>query len=118
MNIGVSPATVEAFGCDLARRDGIGNWVIPGLETSPLDTPDDNLDKRPASYLHDNSQKLPDTFDEKFSDACGNQQLCAVGAVRYIDGNGIARALGFFRVYDNSSKSFVASKNNEEEYQD
>jgi hypothetical protein len=59
-----------------------------------------------------------DTFDEKFSDACDNQQLCAVGIIRYIDGNGIVRETGFFRIYDNGSKSFVASKNNEEEYQD
>jgi hypothetical protein len=95
----------------------MGNWVIPGLDASPKTIPTITLISG-QRHTFTITAKTPDTFDEKFSDACGNQQLCAVGAVRYTDGNGIARETGFFRVYDNSSKSFAASKNNEEEYQD
>lgn len=118
VNIGVNPATVEAFGCDLARRNSMTlQWAIPGLDASPKKIQPITLISG-QRHIFKVTAKNPDTFDENFPIACGNQQLCAAGAVRYTDGNGIARETGFFRVYDNGSKSFVASKNNEEEYQD
>lgn len=118
VNIGVNPATVEAFGCDLARRNSVTlQWGISALDASPKTISPVTLISG-QRHTFEITAENPDTFDEKFSDACGNQQLCAVGIIRYIDGNGIARETGFFRIYDNGSKSFVASKNNEEEYQD
>jgi hypothetical protein len=118
VNIGVNPAKVETFGGDLARRDFTTlQWEIPGLNASRKPIPPITLISGDRHTFRITA-KNPDTFDEKFSDACGNQQLCAVGAIGYTDGNGIARETGFFRIYDNGSKSFVASKNDGEEYQD
>jgi hypothetical protein len=117
VNIGVNPATVEAFGCDLARRNHMRQWVIPGLDASPKAIPPIILiSGQRHTFLV--TAKNPFTDNEKFADARGAQQLCAVGAIRYTDGNGIVRETGFFRTFDKSSEAFVASKNDEEEYQD
>ena len=116
-NIGVNPATVEAFGCDLARRDHMRQWVIPGLDASPKAIPPFSLisgQRHPFTV----TAKTPYTDKEKLADAQGIQQLCAVGAIRYVDGNGVVRETGFFRTFDTNSKIFVASKNDEVEYQD
>jgi hypothetical protein len=64
--------------------------------------------------------KTPANSDNAiFKDAIGGHQLCAVGVIRYRDGNGVARDTGFFRVLDDQGDSFVLSEHDSEmEYQD
>ncbi|WP_079535971.1 hypothetical protein [Bradyrhizobium lablabi] len=64
--------------------------------------------------------KTSDATDQAIArDAWGNHQLCAVGIVRYKDGNGVARDTGFFRVLDDDGGSFVLSPHDAKmEYQD
>ena len=114
MNIGINPATVEAVGCDLARRNSMKpwQWDIPGMDASPKTIP---------AIILISGQRHTFTITAKyetFSNTRDAQEICAVGAIRYRDDDGVVRESGFFRVYNKSSGTFVASKNEEEEYQD
>lgn len=117
VNVGGSPATIEAFGGDLARRDSKGEWVPPGLNATPKNI-------HPVTLISGQRRTFTVTANtpykgaETVADALDEHELCAVGAVNYRDGNRVSRETGFFRIYDKNSKRFVAPSNTEFEYQD
>jgi hypothetical protein len=117
VNVGGSPATIDAFGGDLARRDSKGVWVPPGLNATPKSIHPVNLisGKRCTFTV---TASTPHTDAEIAADALDAHELCAVGAVNYRDGNKVSRETGFFRIYDESSKRFIVPDNTECEYQD
>lgn len=117
VNVGGTLATIEAFGGDLVRRDSNGEWVPPGLNATPKNIHPVTLisGKRHTFTVTANA---PHTDAEIAADAVDGRELCAVGAVNYRDGNKVSRETGFFRVYDEASKRFIAPNNTEFEYQD
>jgi hypothetical protein len=114
-NVGGSPATVDAIGGDLARRNKEGKWVSPGLNATPKSIHPVTLISG-QRYTFTVTAKQP--YTEISAEAVDEHELCAVGAVNYRDGNRVFRETGFFRIYDESSGSFIAPNNSEFEYQD
>lgn len=115
VNIGVNKARIVHWGADLARRNE-GDWVAPGIDLEVktiapvlLVSGQCHSFKVTAKFPYTDTQIAADAFDE---------ELCAVGAIRYADDSDIVRETGFFRVYDPASKAFISSKNPENEYQD
>jgi hypothetical protein len=116
-NVGETTATITAIGGDLARRDAsTGNWRVPGIDgglkpISPIIL--ESGDRHVVTF----TAKAPISDTEIFGDATGTYELCAVGGVRYQDGNGRTRETAFFRT-SNGGEGFTASKNKEDEYED
>jgi hypothetical protein len=106
VNVGVSDATIEEFGADLAKRDTkestIERFRLISGQRHTFDVP------AKAAY----------TEQDIAADAMDSIELCVFGAIRYSDGNGVARETGFFRVLDTKSEKFISSKDKGEEYQD
>ena len=117
VNVGGSPAIIEAFGGDLARRNSKGEWVPPGLNATPKNIHPITLISGQRRTFTVTANK-PYTDAEIAADALDEHELCAVGAVNYRDGNRVSRETGFFRIYDESSRRFIAPNNTEFEYQD
>jgi hypothetical protein len=67
--------------------------------------------------LTEERQTVPYVWVHPDEDATGTYELCAVGCVRYEDGNGRTRETAFFRT-NRGGEGFEASKNKEEEYED
>jgi hypothetical protein len=117
VNVGANPAIIEAFGGDLARRNNKGEWLPPGLDATPKNI-------HPVTLISGQRHTFTVTAKNPYSDtdiaadSFDEHELCAVGAVNYRDGNRVSRETGFFRIYEESSKRFVALKNTEFEYQD
>jgi hypothetical protein len=112
VNVGTNPATIEAFGGDVARRNKKGEWLPPGLNATPKNI-------RPVTLISGQRHTFTVTTKDPYTTAADTfDELCAVGAVNYRDGNRASRETGFFRIYDESCKRFIAPKNTEFEYQD
>jgi hypothetical protein len=113
----VNAATVKAFGGDLARRSGKDEWLPPGVNGSPEAI-------QPVKLISGErlcftvTAKRPYTDNELFDDINATNDLCAVGGIRYEDGNGVVRETAFFRVFSETAKRFVPSDSDEDEYQD
>jgi hypothetical protein len=117
VNVGGSPATIDAFGGDLARRNSKGEWAPPGLNATPKNIHPVTLISG-QRHTFTVTANRPYTDAEIVADALDEHELCAVGAVNYRDGNRVSRETGFFRIYDESRKRFIAPDNTEFEYQD
>jgi hypothetical protein len=117
VNVGANPAIIEAIGGDLARRNKKGEWVSPGLSATPKTIHPVRLISGQRHTFTVTANK-PNTDAEIAADPPDEHELCAVGAVNYRDGNRVFRETGFFRIYDESSKRFIAPKDSEFEYQD
>jgi hypothetical protein len=119
VNVGANDAVIDAFGGDLAYRGGLNEaWEIPGLDA-------DLKAVEPITLVCGQRHVFTVTARTPFDDnliaksAWPGFQTCAVGILRYRDGNGISRHTGFFRVLDEEGESFVVSKHDSElEYQD
>jgi hypothetical protein len=120
VNTGANDAIVEAFGGDLAlRRDEDDTWEVPGLDASQK-TIKPIVITCGQRHVFEVTGKYPAASDKAiFHDAMREHQVCAVGSIRYRDGNGVARDTGFFRVLDDLGENFVLSEHDAEmEYQD
>jgi hypothetical protein len=120
VNTGANDAIIEQVGADLAlRRDEDDRWETPGLDAGPK-TVEPFVLTSGQRHVFTVTAKTSDATEEAiFRDAWDNHQLCAVGVVRYKDGNGIGRDTGFFRVLDDDGEKFVLSPHDAEmEYQD
>ena len=119
VNVGASAGTIIGFGGDLARREKNGNWYTPGLTATPRDI--ENPIMLAAGERHNFTITAATIYNDTvmFADAVGDHQLCAVGAIRYRDGNGRQRETAFFRIYDEESDSFTTpAKDADNDYQD
>jgi hypothetical protein len=120
VNMGANNAIIEAFGADLAlRRDDDDEWEPPGLDADPKSVEPIILACGQRHFFTVTAKMPADTDKAIFQEALDGHQLCAVGVVRYKDGNGVARDTGFFRVLDDDGEAFVLSPHDAEmEYQD
>jgi hypothetical protein len=120
VNIGANTAIIEAFGADLAKRsDETGRWAPPGLDAEPKEISPIVLTCGQRHTFIVTANDVPEALVEIqiFREGVSDYQLCAVGVIRYRDGNGVARDTGFFRVLDDEGRNFVLS-DSEMEYQD
>ena len=118
VNVGVSDATIEEFGGELARRDTKEKiWLTPGADGLPKPIEHFKLisGQRHKFIVPANT---PYTDQDIADDAMESIELCVFGAIRYRDGSGIARETGFFRILDSESEKFIPSKDKGEEYED
>jgi len=116
-NVGETMATITAIGGDLVRRNGsTGAWRPSGLDASPKPITPTTLESGDR-HIITVTAKGPISDIELFGDATGTYELCAVGGVRYQDGNGRTRETAFFRT-NNGGEGFAPSKNREDEYED
>jgi hypothetical protein len=124
VNIGGDRAIIEAFGADLAKRsDEIDRWAPPGLDAEPKEIAPIVLACGQRHVFTVTARKVPEALalaaTQIFGESVVNHQVCAVGVIRYRDGNGVSRDTGFFRVLDERRRSFVLSNHDSElEYQD
>jgi len=124
VNIGANRAIIEAFGADLAKRsDETDRWAPPGLDAEPTKIAPIVLACGQRHVFTVTARKVPEALavatTQIFHGSVVNHQLCAVGVIRYRDGNGVSRDTGFFRVLDEGRRSFVLSEHDSEmEYQD
>jgi hypothetical protein len=117
-NIGDTPAIIHEVGLDLARRNKkSGHWSPPGLDATPKRIKPVTL-KSGDRYVIKVTGKKPISDLEIFQDITEAYELCAVGAVRYQDRDGLTRETAFFRVSKDEDAGFEASGNSAEEYQD
>jgi hypothetical protein len=119
-NVGDSEAFIESVGHDLARRRSgtkgrAHQWIDPGLNASatPIRPIRMEIGDR---HVFDVRASRAIIDADRYADAAGTQDVCAVGEIRYRDRFGAFRETGFFRVYDRQSQSFIALP--EEEYED
>jgi hypothetical protein len=116
-NVGETAATITDIGADLGRRNiESGIWGMPGLDASPQPVSPIILESG-QRHTAKVTAKQPVSDIDLFGDATGTFELCAVGCVRYEDGNGRTRETAFFRT-NRGGDGFDASKNKEEEYED
>ena len=124
VNIGVNRAIIEAFGADLAKRsDETHRWAPPGLDAEPKEIAPIVLTCGQRYVFTVTARKVPEALavvaTQLFRESVIPHQLCAVGVIRYRDGDGVPRYTGFFRVLDDGRRSFVLSEHDSEmEYQD
>jgi hypothetical protein len=125
VNIGTNRAIIEAFGADLAKRsDETDRWAPPGLDAEPKEIIAPIVLACGQRHVFTvTARKVPEALalaaTQIFRESVVNHQLCAVGVIRYRDGNGVSRDTGFFRVLDEGRRSFVLSEHDSEmEYQD
>jgi hypothetical protein len=116
-NVGETAATITEIGADLARRNRSDRmWRAPGLDASPKPVGPVVLESGQRHTIKV-STKRPISDIDLFGDAEGAFELCAVGCVRYVDGNRRTRETAFFRSSQDDAR-FVPSENKEEEYED
>lgn len=120
-NVGDSEAIIKAIGADLAiwRVDAEGgSWESPGLEATPVDL--DPVISLKSGQRHTVRVTGRGTWGDTQTFAERSDQILTItqGAIEYRDGNGISRETGFSRTFDRRSRTFRASENPEEEYQD
>jgi hypothetical protein len=112
-NVGETAATITAIGGDLARRNAsTGTWRPPGVDASRKPITPISLESGDRHVVTVKA-KASISDIELFGDATGTYELCAVGSVRYQDGNGRTRETAFFRT-NNGGEGFTASKNQED----
>lgn len=115
-NVGETPATITAIGSDLARRQGRNFWLPPGISADLRDITPSVLESGERLIIQVKSKTV--TSDANIAaDALGDFELCAVGQIRYQDGNGRTLEMAFLRVHDGHG-NFTPSDNPEDEYQD
>jgi hypothetical protein len=115
-NIGETDAKIVAIGCDLARRKGRGAWLPPGVAADPTPVTPTVLVSGERFVMKAMAQ-LPTGEKEIFTEAVDESELCAVGCIKYRDGNGRLLETGFLRIHDGKG-NFLPSDNPEDEYQD
>lgn len=115
-NVGDAPATITAVGYGLARRKGRNNWLRPGLAAGLQDISPTVLDSGGRLRFKVSAQDLANEAAIAAS-ALDDGELCAVGQIRYQDGNGRRLEMAFLRVHDGQG-NFTPSDNPEDEYQD
>jgi len=122
VNIGANRAIIEAFGADLAKRsDATVRWVPPCLDAEPKEIAPIVLTCGQRHVFTVTARIVPEALVamQIFPEGVSDYQLCAVGVIRYRDGNGVSRDTGFFRVLDDEGRSFVLSEyDSEMEYED
>jgi hypothetical protein len=122
VNTGANTAIIEEFGADLAKRwDDSDTWAVPGLDAEPKKISPIVLTCGQRHVFTVTARGVPEAELELqiFREATSDHQLCAVGVIRYRDGNGVARDTGFFRVLDDEGVKFIVSEHDSEmEYQD
>lgn len=116
VNTGSTPATIKAFGADLARKGIEGRWMndfdSDAKEVSPV---------RLASGERHTFAAIPTvpyTENDLFESLAGNLALVILGTVRYADDNGIIRETGFSRTQADMGDRFIPSDDPTEEYAD
>jgi hypothetical protein len=115
-NVGETPATIIAMGHDLARRKGRNNWLPPGVAAALRDISPSVLESGDRLTIKVSAQNVTD--DAAIAAGVWDDvELCAVGQIRYRDGNGRRLAMAFLRVHDGQG-NFIPSDNPEDEYQD
>jgi hypothetical protein len=119
VNIGINPATIEAFGGDLVRRNKqSGHFALGGLQASPIAITPITLVSGQRHFFTVRARK-PYGDAEIAEDAFDGIELCAAGGIKYRDGNGILRETAVFRIHTSIPDSFVISVNDTElNYQD
>jgi hypothetical protein len=119
VNIGVNPATIEAFGADLVRRNKqSGHFALGGLDASPVAITPISLVSGQRHFFTVKARR-PYGEAEIAEDAFDDIELCAAGGIKYRDGIGILRETAFFRVHTGIRDSFAISPNDAEmNYQD
>ena len=115
-NVGEAPATITAIGYGLARRKGRNNWLPPGLAAGLQDISPTVLDSGGRLRFKVSAQGVTNEAAIAAS-AWDDGELCAVGQIRYQDGNGRRLEMAFLRVHDGQG-NFAPSDNPEDEYQD
>jgi hypothetical protein len=117
-NIGETAATLIEIGGDLARRNrDTGDWKIPGLDASPKPIEAVVLDSG-QRHVVTITAKVPMSDMDIFGDVTETYELCAVGRVRYQDGNGRIRETAFLRINRDGKEGFKPTSNKEDEYED
>lgn len=117
VNIGETPAMIEQFGGDLARREIGGTWNPPGLFAHAKDIPPFEM-KSGDRKTFTVKAKHPYGVLNILAEVQGKEELCAVGEIRYRDAIGRLRETGFCRIYDQASGKFIPSDFAEDEHQD
>ena len=115
-NIGEASATITAVGYGLAHRRGRNNWLPPGLAAGFHDISPTVLESGGRLTFKVSAQNVTDDAAIAAS-ALDDGELCAVGQIRYQDGNGRRLEMAFLRVHDGQG-NFTPSDNPEDEYQD
>jgi hypothetical protein len=105
VNVGGSPATIDAVGADRARRNSRGEWAPPGLNATPKNIHPVSLISG-QRHTFNVTAKTPSADPETAADTLNGHELCVVGAVNYMDGNRVSRETGFFRIYDESRSAY------------
>jgi hypothetical protein len=115
-NVGETPATITAIGSDLARRKGRNGWLPPGLSADARDVTPSTLES--GERLTFKAAVHTVTNDITIAAAAWDDvELCAVGQIRYQDGNGRKLEMAFLRIHDGEG-NFTPSDSPEDEYQD
>lgn len=105
-NVGNSDATIIAVGVDIfPRLKNIGNSGT--LNAAPLprqDIPPIKIGQQVTFVVNSSTDITQDTIKR----INGNSNdLCFLGIIQYVDGNGEMRLTSFFRIYDSTRKRFV-----------
>jgi len=116
VNVGVTPAVIEAIGSDLVRRRQDGEFV-GGFDARLRHITPVTLASGERHTFEAKSNSVF-TDSEMFVELVGQFRTWVIGVVRYHDEDGVYRETGFCRVYDDACKSFVTPKGEEREYQD
>jgi hypothetical protein len=119
------PLTTDAPKEDQARQVAdAGSFTFANVvEASKLARVKAKADRAAQTSAAVTARKVPEALalaaTQIFGESVVNHQVCAVGVIRYRDGNGVSRDTGFFRVLDERRRSFVLSNHDSElEYQD
>lgn len=133
-NVGQTDAEIVEFGCDLGLRKEDGLWVYPGIDgdakpVKPLKmAPGDKHVFEAVAKSEPDEDRLDN--DIAFLWKMSNQpegsgrppnptfELCLVGDVRYRDATGTIRTTGFWRVFDPTTKRWIADREGGGEYED
>jgi hypothetical protein len=119
VNTGANDAIIHAFGGDLAYRGGINEAWERGLDADLKVIKPITLVSGQRHVFTVTAKTSASSDEAIFKSAWPGRQICAVGRLRYRDGNGVSRDTGFFRVLDDEGVNFVVSKHDTEmEYQD
>jgi hypothetical protein len=118
VNIGVNAGIIKEFGCQLVRRRNttwltVGDWNPVAIQPIRLTSGERHIFSAASVIQYGDHELFEDAADTE-----GLIRICAVGAIRYADENGVVRETGFLRNYDPESDTFVRSPDQGEEYED
>lgn len=98
------------------RRDKQGHF-LGGLQASPAAIAPVMLVSG-ERYFFTVKARRPYGDAEIAEDAFEDTELCAVGGIKYRDGNGVLRETAFFRVHAGADSFVISPKDVEMNYQD